>query len=877
MVTNATKWAVVCLATALTLSEAQAGLNASSFAPIEFSNRAQCALDSRLPARSVLVVGDGYDAGRLGFNIAKLNAGVSAGKETDAMETYRRAVGFTFTTVANRLLAGHLPLLDQQLRGLLSTCESTKKCRALDLELSELWKKSQDQALSSAQHVTCIKSDRFSALQGHLNKSRPSLSDLNELGALLSKSQPTCEQSSPTTDRFFLLQIDLPSVPKNFDSIGFDFWRSLKTYASWAWRSAPEVRAAMGRYAELFPGLALEDEVLLAPNGCRAITLPVCDLQRLSLDAVRELAKPPQTASGFEAELPNGPQFDLLSKGSRSVADGFLGTNGTATEEWVKNFSKRFNEARWVSRNKLQSVARTGSWLNQLSAATLTEDLKRDLERFSPEANPEFASQLAAVCVEARILRDPQFKVLRPDFESVLESGSTLGLSASELKNQKLLLPRVIEAVKTIGLNIKPICESLESSLFSKVSYDYGYLSDWARERMNGLVSQKSLPKETRVRGWNRPEPYLTLSEGKVEICRSPIACMQSVLKAYVDLYSVSVWSAALGRAHRLKDSNLFNPYAELNACKVYDPWFATDQANAMLTQRLITSALTAALPVPIFAEFESKRPQVKSFNTKIDNGAVRFEPEFSDESNRRTFFADLGPLTGAPCAVQYANEAGAPFQVYGVGGVTLNYCSDNKGSETELNDKSEGKTSAARRSICGGCTINLTSAVSSIAAAAPAGPIRFAFGAARAFSLYVNAQKDEKNRPISYIVRPEYVADAYSESRGSIPARCEPSLINGFRCFEDLCAANAAHVLETKTGLRATSAGIQYEGESTFTHQGPSSGTVGIRVNECDGEIMARVSCDPTMRRFEMRSEFSAFSRSCTALLERSQPGGVR
>ncbi|MBK7893239.1 MAG: hypothetical protein IPJ84_21015 [Bdellovibrionales bacterium] len=60
------------------------------------------------------------------FNVAKLNAGLSAGKETDAMETYRRAVGFTFTTVANHLLSGRLPLLDQRLRALLTTCESTK-------------------------------------------------------------------------------------------------------------------------------------------------------------------------------------------------------------------------------------------------------------------------------------------------------------------------------------------------------------------------------------------------------------------------------------------------------------------------------------------------------------------------------------------------------------------------------------------------------------------------------------------------------------------------------------------------------------------------------------------------------------------------------
>ncbi len=291
----------------------------------------------------------------------------------------------------------------------------------------------------------------------------------------------------------------------------------------------------------------------------------------------------------------------------------------------------------------------------------------------------------------------------------------------------------------------------------------------------------------------------------------------------------------------------------------------------------MITAALTAALPIPIFAEFESKRPQVKNLITKVDNGAIRFEPEFSDESNRRTFFADLGPLTGAPCSVQYANEEGVPFQAYGVGGVTINYCSDNKGAETELNDKSEGKTTAARRSICGGCTINLTSAISSAAVAAPSGPVRFAFGAARAFSLYIDAQKDEKNRPISYVVRPEYVADVYAANRGSIPARCEPSLINGFRCFADLCAASAAHTLETQTGLRAVEAGIQYNGENTLTQQGPANGTVGIRVKECDGEIMARVSCDPTLRRFEVQSEFSAFSRSCTALLEHSLSGGGR
>jgi hypothetical protein len=45
---------------------------AASFATLEFANRAQCSVLSQLPTRSVLIVGNSFDGGRLAFNISRI-------------------------------------------------------------------------------------------------------------------------------------------------------------------------------------------------------------------------------------------------------------------------------------------------------------------------------------------------------------------------------------------------------------------------------------------------------------------------------------------------------------------------------------------------------------------------------------------------------------------------------------------------------------------------------------------------------------------------------------------------------------------------------------------------------------------------------------
>jgi hypothetical protein len=394
-------------------------------------------------------------------------------------------------------------------------------------------------------------------------------------------------------------------------------------------------------------------------------------------------------------------------------------------------------------------------------------------------------------------------------------------------------------------------------------------LSDWARERMHSLVFEKPLSAEQRATGWKRPEVYLSLKHGKtastVRVCHSPAACIQLIFKAYADLHYVATWGAALGRTKQLKDANLFNPYAELSACKIYDPWFAQSQANSLLAQRLVVSALSAAIPLPIFVEKSSKRPVANSMVAKLNKNSVDFEPQFDSTDSKTTFFADLGSFTGAPCALQYSTEASTPFQVYGVGGVSLNFCSDNRGAEAEMNDASEVNSTPIRRSIFGGCTVNLVGAAASASYAAPTGPWRMLFGSLRAFGLYIDATKDEVNIPRSYAVRPDYVRDTFFENRSSIPAMCDASLINGYRCFQDVSAANAAHELETQTGFRANESSIQYDGESNPGDNGSGTGIIGIRVSECDGEINARVRCQPADRKYEVLSNFSSFSTSCT------------
>lgn len=874
--------AVLGVALSLPLSAiSEASEKAVSFATLEFANRAQCSVLSQLPTRSVLIVGDSYDAGRLAFNISRVRNSqstvLSENPEADSMNHFRRTVGFTLSLVIDRLSTGKIPLLTEKFKSLVDQCDLEKRCAPLESEIARLWKTASETVSDQASlnnNVTCLKIDKFSALQSHLNKSKPDLAVLQELGKTLSDKSSaidcTANHERSKSDRHFLLQLDLARVPENFDKIGFDFWASAKAYSSWAWRFAPEVRRVAGKYGDLFPSLALEEEILMVPNGCRSLTIPKCDLQRIAIDAVRELAKPPQAASGFESHFNDGPQGMLLSRGARSVSDGFLGTKGTDAESWVKNFTTRFNEARWVSRNKLQNANRISDLIQRLgTASTFVGDLEADIIRYSPNQHKEFAAQLSAICLESKILSDPKFKILKPQFDALSLAESSLNNPITKSTDSFTTIAR---SAATIGQALSPICERLEKDLFSKSPNAYGFLSDWARERMQNLISEKPLSPEQRAKGWNRPEAYLSLKDGKtastIGVCHSPAACIQLTFKAYADLHYVATWGAALGRTKQIKDANLFNPYAELSACKIYDPWFAQSQANSLLAQRLVVSALSSAIPLPIFAERSSNRPVAKVMVGRLNGNTVDFDAQFDSTSSKTTFFADLGAFTGAPCAIQYSTEAGTPFQVYGVGGVSLNFCSYNRGAESEMNDSSEMKSTPIRRSICGGCTVNLVSAAATASYAAPTGPWRLLFGSLRAFGLYIDATKDEVNIPRSYTVRPNYVRDAFSENRNSIPAVCEASLINGYRCFQDVCAANAAHELETQTGLRANESSIQYDGDSNTGDNGSGTGIIGIRVSECDGEINARVRCQPAERKYEVLSTFSSFSRSCTNAL---------
>jgi len=877
----------------------------TQFRPLEFTNRAQCAIQSASPTRSMLVVGDSFEAGRLAFNLKSAltsasGTGISslAISEDDAMTAFRKSVGFTFKIVIQKLLEGDLPYVsgptaDPAFQSLLKSCERQTGCRQLESKIEELWllslRASPPQAAGSAARLGCHKVTKFSALHGHLNKTRPQASDLTEIAKVLtgaSHGVTACDSNEISPDRHFLLQLDLLAMNEtSFESRGFDFWNSVKTYTAWAWRRSPEVHAAMGRFGKLFPSLTLEEQVLLVPNGCRSVTLPKCELQRLSLDAVRELAKPPGVVSGFEQNLPNGPQDDVIKRGVRSVNNGFLGTQASDAAAWAKNFVTRFNEARWVSRNKIQGALRNARLLERIPGETLLKDISADLKTFDAGKNHALLSQMAAVCLEARVLEDPGLKILRPDFENVIKAGL--------LPESQNRLQEIAQSALDLARGLRPLCESLERSLFQtrrsdSKTFTWTYLSDWSRERMGPLVSldesQVQVDSKERALGWPRPENYLNLvspktttdSSSAIILCRSPLSCAQLIFKSYVDIYYVATWSAAFQNARKLKDTNLFNPYAEMTACRIYDPWFATEQANADLTQRLIVSALSAPLPVPLFFESTERRPRAISLQPKTSGptanqpGELQFEAVYAGEDSKKTFFTDLGPLTGAPCAVQYSTDAGAPFQVYGVSGVTVNFCSDGKQGVADASDDGTTKQSTAKYSVCGGCTVNATSAVSAASYAAPPGPLRFLFGAMRAFGLYSDATKDAVNRPISYTVNPAYVVDTYRDNGATIPSSCTNSLTKGYRCHSDICAAHAAEVFEVRSGQKAISSGIRYDGEERSSVGGQQTGVVGLRAEGCDSEILARVRCDAAKGDFEVIGEFSAFSKQCTSVIQK-------
>lgn len=853
-------------------AEAQLDVN-----DLRLTNRAQCAIDSESPTQSVFMIIDGFNSGRVGHALARSMGGVPEEVSVQAMREFRFASAGLLQLVVDRLISGSLPLLPLNLEDTVSSrylpqyaslakrCAQQNFCPLLKEYVAALWRnKTNDQRGASkrlAQDLfkpvhflpenlsarsSCLLLKKFSPLQSHLHGTDISAPQLESLAqAVLNSSQyvTNCQEQSLDLDsRNVALQMDIRVNSQAWQAYGYDFWNSVKIYLSYGFRYAPEIQNFAPEFHHIFRSLDFEESALLVPNGCKSITPPKCDSDTLNGNAIRELAKSSGQAPEFEKLVPESTDRELLSKGARGVNNDFLGTlNYESASEWVGQFRKNFVEQRWIMKNKVFNGTHAVTLISEeFDPAELVSFV---LPLIQGQVSQEVRDELAYMCLEWRLAGDKQLDFLSSDIDqvaqlnSMIAANSPLGLSIKEQ----------VSYFQNLGPHLGPFCQQLENSKFFQVEEyvtNWAGLENWAKELTSKTME---FPDGIPWTPFSRAEgPFLTFGSERTVLCANAVDCVRKIVKAVVDLHAVAQYAEAfLPTGDQVKSPDLFNPYAELKACKIYDPWYVTKKNRRLFMADLANAALFGWNPVPLYLDMNWTAPHVTSFNKLLSEGKLKFDSNIEKSRLQAALIADFGPYLGTPCAVQVSPGADRGFDFYAFNGISLNYCKANRSSGGVAERPNDVRSSTPREnSYCGGCSLNFVG-VSSSAASLEKGsfnPLKFGVYLFRAFYRFAKGMKDKVNVPQTYTLDVNKVAETYLRHGNSIPESCVSALGEGLSCFQDACGSKIADYIEKTYQTKVTGMTVQ----KTSLSRGSDYGDVRaqFKVSGCSQNFAIEAKC---------------------------------
>ncbi|MES2768050.1 MAG: hypothetical protein V4596_02805 [Bdellovibrionota bacterium] len=866
------KWLVV----AITLLSSSAWAMDLKLNDLEISNRAQCALDSAKATKSTFLIMDGYNAGRLSHGLAKSMGKDANTLSSQGMKEFRLSVASLQNSIIQKLSSGELPLLPSNLS--LSTlkyaqianhCNSEVYCPELSAYLKSLWTASQDKnSKSRTQSFAKIDSfnetqflkpgeiqnqcyilKKFSPLQSHLYGTDIGRAGLNNLAKALADNDVYVTNCSDTSDaidsRSVAFQIEVLTESKRWDTVGFDFWNSVKIYLSWAWRNASEVKKTAPKFNLPFRNIDLEESLLFVSNGCKSLTAPQCDSENLSLNSLRELAKVKVQTEEFDKVLTSGPEAELLRKGARSVNNDFMAlADYDKASDWVKNFSGNFQERQVLFKNRLLNAHQFYSILSsKFTAQDLVTSL-RETKQFDGGTSA-LKNELYYLCSEWNLSSNEQFDFIRSDILRVTEIDNMLKQSSSVGRS----IPEQVAYYKTVADQVGIFCGELEETGYfdfdeETLPNQKGY-RPWAKEMLTPIQVTSEEGRAVIQYG----EGATFLGTGDVVLCKTSPDCVRNVLKYAIDLLNVSKFSEGFLSSGHIQSSEMLNPYNELNACKVYDPWFAKKRTRKRLVADLVNTVAVGASGLPIYLDVDFTPNKVTSFKSMIENGEVRFDPNIEKGRMATSILADLGPLAGAPCAVQISPNSDKAFNFYTFGGITINACTIKSKRGLDYNTPKDAvKNAPTDRTFCTGCTLNFVGMTSTAAHYAggvgPFNPLKFGAYLFRSMYRFFKGMKDPVNVPRSYNIDLNLLSNTYKQYNG-IPSSCVDDIKKGKPCKENFCRARASMALEKETDKDVKSLVINKAGNSYVTKY----------KDKCGWNYELTFNCDQNQKTFEVIS----------------------
>jgi hypothetical protein len=781
---------------------------------IRFENRSACAVDSKHPSKTAFLIVDSYNAGKI------LDSWIQSKEDTEnmtienGMKSFRLSLSRIWMGVMGELLAQRLPLLNgDAFNAVMQSCGNQFPCAEMDRFLTSVfnnWKTFFKENDDSEQPMgSCNYLKRFSDLQSNLNHDRPDQELLQKIAlASLAKKdlvRDCFDESDELSSRRFILQLGVHDFSdRKWKNMGFEFWYSLKIYFSFAWRHPEFFINKPNPLTLLFRSLAIEQMIHLVSAECGSIEKPECSRSQVSLDIFRSLAKTGEAAE-VDKLIPDRPEQNLLhSNLPMNREAGTIFPENLDIEQWLKDFQQRIIMRRGMMKQKLiQSI----SSFEKLISMAGAEKIAIGLERLKRQMNSDDLQtrKLKVLCSEIDISARPGMNVLEQKFKTIPSSVKFNSLVDSMTDLQ---LQDIMDYYRTISEMTFHFCEkiSTEKKWNPDGRIEVSDFSDWFLE-----LTEKSEKRSTVFAGMgamfnrnsNAQKPFLVLdyfakdgSKNTETVCYDEGDCVRLILKAMVDLYSVSAWSEALIPVHDwIQSPNLANPWSSANACKTYDPWSATKQALFGLVTDLGMTLTTGNIPIPAFLSIQTKSRGVTGFTVEPKGNEMILKPVKKVPIADVTFGTDLSSLIGVPCSLVITPTSNHPSfgGYYTVSSIRAESCTSMNNSRLVLDENSPwGENQMRSFSGCALCHLNpysLVSGVSTIASYSfPA--LKIAVGALFTGISFAKRISDKIDIPHRYEVDPELVLDTYLKF-GFIPKHCVKRLSRGRSCRHPFLTRN--------------------------------------------------------------------------------------
>ncbi|MDD0853352.1 hypothetical protein HBN50_09600 [Halobacteriovorax sp. GB3] len=824
---------IIC---AFSISEAKEfGINS-----LRFTNRAQCALDSKNPTRSAFVIVNNIDPGKAIYRLAKVT-GRPVGETTKrGIELFRYSVVNLIQMIHEKMMNRDLPLLvsnTTKIEGHIPddylkysrTCSNEDECDELNDYIKELWDNSERDVSSvqkvldnykldnfhskdnymrkkdfdkSGQKLYCHYLKKFSPLQSHLFGTKPTRKAYEQFAVALDNIDQhlgDCyDFNSQENLKVAAYQFDLTGLDeKDWQSKGFDYWYSMKVYFSWAFRHAEIMKSLSNEYYNIFKGLDIENLVMIISNGCESITSPTCGGELLSKGIMREFAKADFKKASLDMDVfdgvPDGPQDDILVDPFTDVNTNIMeiSTRDAATK-WGENLATNLSSSRnQIKNNLLKAVNFVNILSRHFPLQSFETVFQKQFQKILDEENSregELKNELYFLCSEYYFLSHETFSSVSGDLE-ILRKTNVLNdvlfnaskKNVSELFSYFDLFSKEVVRLCS-GLRQKEIFD--DQFVLEREGYQQWYLEKVFTK--NNVESKYDAIQLSKLTPNLKPLLSYSLFSEKPNfdniVCIDASHCARRLARSIVDIYRAATYARGLwAKKGEVSSNEAFNPYAERVACKVYDPWFKTKSMIFHLVSDIGQAAATLVTPGLIYGRVDLKPGRVVSFKQLVKEGKIEYEPSMDPERISLGLHADFGPLLGIPCKISVSNTANNPYDSLRFVGVSASTChSKEEHTVIAYSGSDVRRTPVNDYSACAGCRLDFEAVALSVTRMSHyVGPVYFLV---RAFVRLYKALKDPHNIPRDWIADPSDVYDTYKKY-GYIPARCVKKFKKGKSC----------------------------------------------------------------------------------------------